>query len=53
MTKLGFRFSPRTVLIVLGVVIAAVAAAWYWHDDADQPRLVVIVGELSGERRQQ
>jgi membrane fusion protein, multidrug efflux system len=31
MTKIAFRLSPRTVLILFGVIIAAVAGAWYWH----------------------
>lgn len=31
MTRLAFRLSPRTALILLGVIVAAVAGAWYWH----------------------
>ena len=31
MTRIAFRLSPRSVLILLGVVIAATAGAWYWH----------------------
>ena len=31
MTRLAFRISPRSVLIVLGVIVAAAAGAWYWH----------------------
>ena len=36
MTRLTFRLSPRSVLIALGVVIAAVAAAWYWHESSQR-----------------
>jgi membrane fusion protein, multidrug efflux system len=32
MTKIAFRLSPGTVLILLGVLIAAGAGAWYWHE---------------------
>lgn len=32
MTKIAFRLSPRSVLILLGVVIAATAGTWYWHE---------------------
>jgi len=32
MTRLSFRPSPRTILIGLGVAVAAIAAAWYWHE---------------------
>jgi len=38
MTKLASRRSPRSVLILLGVVIAAAAAAWYWHESAQRQR---------------
>ena len=32
MTRLSFRLSPRTILIVLGLIVALVAAAWWWHE---------------------
>lgn len=32
MTKLGFRLSPRLILILLGVIVALVAGAWWWHE---------------------
>ncbi|HJU23213.1 MAG TPA: HlyD family secretion protein [Casimicrobiaceae bacterium] len=32
MTKLTFRPSLRTILIAVGVVIAIIAGAWYWHE---------------------
>lgn len=32
MTRLSLRLSPKTILIATGVVIAAVAGAWYWHE---------------------
>jgi len=38
MTKFASRRSPRSVLILLGVVIAAAAAAWYWHESAQRQR---------------
>ena len=38
MTKLAFRLSPRSVLILIGTVIAAVAAAWYWHESSLRQR---------------
>jgi membrane fusion protein, multidrug efflux system len=36
MTKIAFGPSPRTVLILLGVVVAAVAGAWYWHESGQR-----------------
>jgi len=38
MTKLAFRLSPRSVLILIGTVIAAVAVAWYWHESSLRQR---------------
>jgi len=32
MTRLSLRRSPKTILIATGVVIAAIASAWYWHE---------------------
>jgi membrane fusion protein (multidrug efflux system) len=32
MTRLSFRLSPRTILIVLGLIVAIVAAARWWHE---------------------
>lgn len=34
MTRLTFRLSPRAILILVGVVVAAIAAAWYWHESS-------------------
>jgi membrane fusion protein (multidrug efflux system) len=31
MTRIALRLSPGFVLILLGMIIAAVAGAWYWH----------------------
>jgi Multidrug resistance efflux pump len=36
MTRLTFRWSPRAVLIVLGMLVAAVAGAWYWHESSQR-----------------
>jgi membrane fusion protein, multidrug efflux system len=36
MTKIAFGPSPRTVLILLGVGVAAVAGAWYWHESGQR-----------------
>lgn len=36
MTRLAFRLSPRSVLILLGVIVAAVAGAWYWYESAQR-----------------
>lgn len=36
MTRIAFRLSPRFVLILLGVIIAAVAGAWYWHQSSQR-----------------
>ena len=33
MTRVSFRFSAKTVLVAVGIVIAAVAGAWYWHEN--------------------
>ena len=38
MTKLTFRLSPRTVLVLLGLLIAATAGAWYWHETSKRQR---------------
>lgn len=38
MTKLTFRLSPRTVLVLLGLLIAAIAGAWYWHETSKRQR---------------
>jgi membrane fusion protein, multidrug efflux system len=38
MTKIAFRLSPRTVLILFGVIIAAVAGAWYWHQSEQRQK---------------
>ena len=38
MTKLAFRLSPRTVLVLLGLLIAATAGAWYWHETSKRQR---------------
>ena len=32
MTRPSFRLSPRTVLVAVGLAIAVVAGAWYWHE---------------------
>src|SRR6185437_15793703 len=32
MTRVSFRLSIKSVLILLGIVIVAIAAAWYWHE---------------------
>jgi membrane fusion protein (multidrug efflux system) len=34
MTKLTFRLSPRGILILVGLVIATIAAAWWWHENS-------------------
>jgi membrane fusion protein, multidrug efflux system len=38
MTKIAFRLSPRTVLILFGVIIAAIAGAWYWHQSEQRQK---------------
>src|SRR6185437_7564901 len=38
LTKLALRLSPRSVLILIGTVIAAVAVAWYWHESSLRQR---------------
>ena len=35
MTKIAFRLSPRT-LAAFGVIVAAIAGAWYWHESAQR-----------------
>ena len=32
MTRVSFRLSVKSVLILLGLVIVAIAALWYWHE---------------------
>jgi membrane fusion protein (multidrug efflux system) len=32
MTRLSFRLSARTILIMLGLIVAIVAGAWWWHE---------------------
>jgi hypothetical protein len=32
-TKLTFRLSPRGILAVVGLVVAAIAGAWWWHEN--------------------
>ncbi|HET9668868.1 MAG TPA: HlyD family secretion protein [Casimicrobiaceae bacterium] len=34
MTKLTFRLSPRGILVVVGLVVAAIAGAWWWHENS-------------------
>jgi membrane fusion protein, multidrug efflux system len=36
MTRPTFRLSPRSVLIAVGVMIAAIAGAWYWHESGQR-----------------
>jgi membrane fusion protein (multidrug efflux system) len=33
-TKLTFRLSPRGILAVVGLVVAAIAGAWWWHENS-------------------
>lgn len=35
MTKIAFRLSTRT-LAAFGVIVAAIAGAWYWHESAQR-----------------
>jgi membrane fusion protein (multidrug efflux system) len=32
MTRLSFRLSARTILIIVGLIVAIVAGAWWWHE---------------------
>jgi membrane fusion protein (multidrug efflux system) len=36
MSRIALRPSLRTVLIILGAIIAAVAGAWYWHESSQR-----------------
>jgi membrane fusion protein (multidrug efflux system) len=36
MTRLAFRLSMRTALILTGVIVAALAGAWYWHESSQR-----------------
>ena len=38
MTRLTLRLSPRTVLVLAGLIIAAIAGAWYWHETSKRQR---------------